>query len=366
MDRHHMNIAVIGLGYWGPNLLRVLADAPEVNVAWMCDLDETRLERFARRYPDVGTTTDVDEVLADPDVDGVVIATPVYTHVDLCARSMDAGKHVFVEKPLATTSRDADALTRKAMELGRVLMCGHTFVFSPAVNEVKRMLDDAVLGEVYFISSSRVNLGLHQRDISVLWDLGPHDFSILVHWLGEMPDTVRAVGRDSIVSGIVDVAFVTLSFPSGIIANVELSWLAPSKLRQTVVVGSEKMVVYADGSPEPVRLFDSGVVYRDPETFGEYQLSYRTGDIVSPRIGTTEPLALELGTFVSAMQTGDDLAYHRKLARDVVRITEAAAASLADGGRDVRPERRNPFDGRRRASELIGIERRRSPHHAQR
>lgn len=353
MTRSDVRVAVIGLGYWGPNLVRVLTDTPGVEVAWMCDLDHLRLDRYARRYPAVRTTTRVDEVLADPAVDAVIIATPVFTHVDLCARTLRAGKHAFVEKPLATTSSDAEALMRLATEMDRVLMCGHTFVFSPAVNEVKRMLDEKVLGSVYFISSSRVNLGLHQRDISVIWDLGPHDFSILLHWLGEVPETVRAMGRDSIVKGIVDVAFVTLTFPSGIIANVELSWLAPSKLRQTVVVGSEKMVVYSDGSPEPVRLFDSGVVYRDPETFGEYQLSYRTGDIISPRIPSSEPLALELAHFAAAVRNDDKLLYHRGLARDVVRITEAAARSLANGGIEIRPERRTPFNGRPRAATIV-------------
>ena len=152
----------------------------------------------------------------------------------------------------------------------------------PAGARGKRLIDAGDLGDVYFLSSSRVNLGLHQRDVSVIWDLGPHDFSILLHWLGEVPTSVRAVGRDSIVAGIPDVAFVTLTYPSGIVANVELSWLAPSKLRRTVVVGSKKMVVYEDGVGEPVRVFDHGVVYKDPETFGEYHLSYRTGDILSP------------------------------------------------------------------------------------
>ena len=161
-------------------------------------------------------------------------------------------------------------------------MCGQTFLYSPPVREVKRLIDTNELGDIFFISSSRVNLGLHQRDVSVVWDLAPHDFSILLHWLEEVPESIAAVGRDSIVPGIHDVAFMTMQFPSGIVANVELSWLAPSKLRRTAIVGSNKMVVYEDGTAEPVRVFDRGVEYRDPETFGEYQLSYRSGDIRSP------------------------------------------------------------------------------------
>jgi len=335
--------AVVGLGYWGPNLLRVLVEDGDLSVRWICDLDSERLARYSRRYPGIRTTSALDDVLGDAEVDAVVIATPVFTHVDLCTRSLWADKHTFVEKPLATSAALADELLRLARARDRVLMCGHTFVYSPAVNAVKRMLDERVLGDVYFISSSRVNLGLHQRDVSVIWDLGPHDFSILLHWLGERPESVRAMGRDSIVRGVVDVAFVTLRFPSGIVAQVELSWLSPSKLRRTVVVGSDKMVVYEDGAQEPIRLFDHGVVYKDPESFGEYQLSYRTGDIVSPKLETSEPLSVELEDFARAIRARDEMSYHAALARDVVAITEAASRSLEAGGAEVHVERSAPL-----------------------
>ena len=328
-------IAVIGLGYWGPNLLRVLGDNPDVKVRWICDIDRERLQRFGRRHPGVRKTVHLARVLADPAVDAVVIATPVGSHHALASEALRAGKHVFVEKPLAPSTELADDLAALAADRDLVLMCGHTFIYSPSVRAVKRIIDDGKLGDIYFISSSRVNLGLHQRDVGVIWDLGPHDFSILLYWLGEAPRKVRAVGRDSIVRGIVDVAFVTLEFDSGIIANVELSWLSPSKLRRTVIVGSERMVTYDDGAVEPVRLFDSGVVYQDPETFGEYHLSYRTGDIVSPKIETAEPLVMELGDFVEAASAGGSMAFHTELARDVVRIIEAAEESMAHGGGEV-------------------------------
>jgi predicted dehydrogenase len=328
-------VAVVGLGYWGPNLLRVLADKPEAEVKWICDLDRERLQRFRRRYPASRTTTHFDRVLADPAVDTVVIATPVHTHYNLAAKALQAGKHVFVEKPLAPSSALADDLADMAAKRGRVLMCGHTFVYSPPVRAIKRMIEAGTLGDIFFISSSRVNLGLHQRDVSVIWDLGPHDFSILLYWLSELPTTVRAVGRDSIVPGIADIAFVTMTFASGIVANVELSWLAPSKLRRTVLVGSERMVTYDDGATEPVRLFDRGVVYRDPETFGEYHLSYRAGDIVSPKIESYEPLSLELGDFLGAIRSGESMPFHTALARSVVRIVEAADRSQSQGGREV-------------------------------
>jgi len=274
-------------------------------------------------------------VLADPDVDAVIIATPVHTHYDLAAQALHAGKHVFVEKPLASSSALADDLVGLARMRDRILMCGHTFLYSPPVRAIKGMIERGTLGDIYFISSSRVNLGLHQRDVSVIWDLGPHDFSILLYWLSELPKSVRAVGRDSIVKGIADVAFVTMTFASGIIANVELSWLAPSKLRRTVLVGSERMVIYDDGSSEPVRLFDRGVVYRDPETFGEYHLSYRSGDVISPRMESYEPLGLELSDFVRAIRSGDNLEFHTALARSVVTLVEAADRSLDEGGREV-------------------------------
>ena len=236
-----------------------------------------------------------------------------------------------MEKPLAPSAPEASKLIELAEDRDVRLMCGQTFLYSPAVRAIKTLIDLNELGEIFFISSSRVNLGLHQRDVSVIWDLGPHDFSILLHWLEEMPESITATGRDSIVQGIHDVAFMTLQFPSGIIANVELSWLAPSKLRRTAIVGSNKMVVYEDGAPEPVRVFDRGVEYRDPETFGEYQLSYRSGDIRSPMIPSTEPLVTELSEFVRlirAHETSSEL----ELARQVVMLVEAAERSLAHGG----------------------------------
>jgi len=331
----HLRFGVVGLGYWGPNLLRVLGDLPEVEVSWICDLDRERLERFSRRHPSATATDDFESLLEDEALDAIVIATPVFTHFELASRSLRAGKHTFVEKPLASSSEEAGLLLACAAERERKLMCGHTFLYSPPVRAVKSLLAANELGDVFFVSSSRVNLGLHQPDVSVIWDLGPHDFSILLDWLGETPTRVRAVGRDSIVPGIPDVAFVTLTYASGIVASVELSWLAPSKLRRTVVVGSEKMVVYDDGSPEPVRVFDHGVVYKDPETFGEYQLSYRTGDIRSPKIDTSEPLMEELVDFTRAIREGAETRASAEMARDVVRMIEAADESLRRGGTEV-------------------------------
>ncbi len=323
---------MVGLGYWGPNLLRVLFELPDVRVKYACDLERERLTKVVRRYPSVEPTTQFDQVLSDPDVDAIFLATPVFTHYGLASRALEAGKHTFVEKPLAASSDESDELVGLADSNDLSLMCGHTFIYSPPVQAVKQMINRGDLGEIYFISSSRVNLGLHQRDVSVIWDLGPHDFSILQYWLEDLPDSVSALGRDSVVKGIPDVAFVDLSYGSGTLAHVEMSWLAPSKLRRTVVVGSEKMVVYDDTSAEPIRVFDSGVDYQDPETFGQYQLSYRTGDILSPRLDTVEPLSAQLTDFVSSIRGGDPLTENTRVARDVVRLIEAAESSLDERG----------------------------------
>ncbi len=328
-----VRIAVVGLGYWGPNLVRVLHELPDADVVAACDLDDGRLERIGRRYPALRLTRSFDELLDDPGLEAIAIATSVSTHYKLALRALEAGKHVFVEKPLAASSREAEHLLETASELGLTLMPGHTFLYSPPVNLVKRLIDDGDLGDIYFVSTSRVNLGLHQSDASVVWDLGPHDFSILRYWLGESPVEVSATARACIVPGTPDVAFVSLTYRGGAVAHVELSWLAPSKLRRTAVVGSQKMVVYDDTASEPVRIFDSGVELPDPGSFGEYGLTYRTGDIVSPRVDVHEPLSLELADLCRAIREVDEPRSSAQVGLDVVRTIETVDRSLQQGGR---------------------------------
>jgi predicted dehydrogenase len=338
-----LEVGVVGLGYWGPNRLRVLLDMEEVRIRWICDLDENRLSRSARRYPSARPTRNFEEILDDPSVDAVVIATPVFSHAALASKALYAGKHCFVEKPLAASSGEARYLTQLADGQDRVLMCGHTFLYSPPVRLVKELLSRGELGALHYISSSRVNLGPYRSDVSVVFDLGPHDFSILLYWLEALPETISVIGRDVISPGVPDFAFVNAIFGDGLVANVELSWLAPSKLRRTVLVGSEKMLVYEDGSAEPVRLYDSGIEYEDPETFGEYHLAYRTGDIVSPRVDTAEPIALELQDFVSATRGEAGALTRPDFAIDVIRMVEAAEASMNDSGQSV-PVASEPSD----------------------
>jgi predicted dehydrogenase len=327
-----LRVAVVGLGYWGPNLVRNLQELDCTDVVAVCDLSPERLASIGKRYPAVRLCEDIDLVLDADDVDAVAIATPVSTHFPLASAALEAGKHVFVEKPLAASSAEGLELVRLAGECGLVLMPGHTFLYSPPVVAIHDMIVSGALGEVCFISTSRVNLGLHQSDVSVAWDLGPHDFSILRYWLGETPSHVSALSRGFVIPSIPDVAFIDLEFASGPIAHVELSWLAPSKLRRTTVVGTEKMVVYDDTSNEPVRIFDSGVTLKEPESFGEYRMTYRTGDIISPRVDVAEPLSLELTDFCRAIQEGTPLRSSAALGLEVVRMIEAVDASLEVNG----------------------------------
>lgn len=325
---HDVQLAVVGLGYWGPNLVRCGVEIEDATVKAICDVDSGSLAKLVKRYPSVGGTTHLDRLLDDPDIEGVMVATPVSTHYEIGKRCLEAGKHVMIEKPLASTVAECKTLMGMAEERGLVLMSGHTFLYSPPVVKVKELLSDGELGELYFGTSSRVNLGIHQSDVSVVKDLAPHDFSILLYWLGR-PEFVRAIGRAAIVPETIDVVFIDLGFPGGCLVHLELSWLAPTKLRRTVLVGSEKMVVYEDtNSAEQVRIFDRGVERAEPQTFGEFQLSYRAGDILTPRLDADEPLRLEVEDFVGAIREGREPRSSATLGLDVVRLIEATERSL--------------------------------------
>ncbi|MCK6550027.1 Gfo/Idh/MocA family oxidoreductase [Myxococcota bacterium] len=327
-----MKVAVVGAGYWGPNLIRNLSASPRLSTLVVCDKDAKRLETTRSRFPHVETTQDLDAVLSDPAIDAVVLATPISTHGPLGTRVLEARKHLFVEKPLAGSVAEARQLVELAKARERVLMVGHTFEYSPPVLRTKQIIDSGDLGPIYFISMMRVNLGLHQRDASVIWDLVPHDFSMLFFWLRETPVRIAAFGRDCVQKGIPDVAFIHLSFPSGVVANLEVAWLAPSKLRRTAIVGQRKMLVYDDNENiEKVKIYDQGVDVRDPETFGEYHLSYRTGDIVSPRLPSTEPLKTEMDHFLDCIATGQSPRSDGAAGLRVVEALDAAERALVSG-----------------------------------
>lgn len=327
-----IRVAAVGCGYWGPNVIRNLDTIDGFELRCICDADPVRLASVGARYPHVRTTTDIAGVFADPTVDAIYLATPVSTHFGLVRRALEGGKHVLVEKPLATVVEQAEELARLATSRGLTLMVGHTFVFSPPVRKVKEVIDAGLLGPIYYVETTRVNLGLFQKDVSVLWDLGPHDVSILNFWLGEVPKSVSARGRSYLGEALEDVAFVTLEYPSGILAQVQISWLAPSKLRRTSIVGTERMVVYDDVEPvEKVKIFDRGID-RQPASFGEFQLTYRSGDIVSPRLDTTEPLYLECAHWLECIRTGREPDASPRSGVDVVRVIAAAERSMRSGG----------------------------------
>src|SRR2546430_12420762 len=242
-----LRVAVIGAGYWGPNLVRNLNEAPGAEPVAVADLSQERLDTIHKRFPAVRVTTDHTELFNDKNVDAVAIATPVGTHRRLAEQALAAGKHVFVEKPLAPTVADAEAIVRAAEKADRTLMVGHTFVYNPAVVTIRGLIESGELGRINYVDSQRVNLGLHQFDINVLWDLGPHDVSITLYWLGEEPEWVQCVGACYVQPEIEDVVFLTMGFPSGALAHAHLSWLAPSKLRTMTGIGSKKMAGYDDG-----------------------------------------------------------------------------------------------------------------------
>jgi len=326
-------VALTGYGYWGPNLLRNYMQLPGATVKTVCDARPEVLSKVHVRYPAVATTTDYTAVLADDEIEAVLIATPISTHYDLAKAALEAGKHVFVEKPMAASVAEARELVDLAAATGLTLMVGHTFVFSPPVRKVKEIIASGELGEVRFITSSRVNLGLHQKDVSVVWDLAPHDLSIFYYWLDEVGESVCVTGRGCVTPEIPDVAFISLRFGSGVIASVDVAWLSPVKLRRTVVVGSRKMLLYDDTDPvEKVKIFDHGVDFKDPQTFGEFQLSYRTGDILAPKLDTAEPLFVEAAHFLECIAEGKQPITDGLAGLRVVASLEAAERSLRNGG----------------------------------
>lgn len=334
-----LRIAVLGYGYWGPNLVRNVIERPELELAALCERDDARAAAFTQRVHGVPVCGDFEEVLDNPTIDAVLVATPPRTHYSLARAALNAGKHVLVEKPLAKTAAEASDLIALADARDLVLMPGHTFLYSPPVNKVRDLIQQDMLGDVYFVTSSRMNLGKYQSD-GVICDLAPHDLSILLYLLEEPVAQVSASARSVFQEGIPEVAFLSLTFASGVTACVQISWLAPRKVREMVIVGSQRMVQYDDtAADESVRVFDRGMEFKEPANFGEHQLSYRSGDIVIPRVDAAEPLSLELQDFADAIRTGDTPRSHGQLGLEVVAVIEAAEESLRRHGQPVLLER---------------------------
>jgi len=318
-------VGLIGLGYWGPNLARVFQQTQKCELAACCDLDAKKLQKAARQYPHIRTFNQA-KGLFDSDVDAVAIATSISTHYELARQALLSGKHVFVEKPLTDNSEKALELAAMAKDLGLTLMAGHTFIYSPPVVKVKNLITSGAMGDLRYISFSRVNLGLYQKDVDVIWDLAVHDVSILLYWLGEEPVQGFSFGRSCIQQSKYDVAFLSFRFRSGVIASIEVSWLSPQKMRRTCLVGSERMVVYDDTEPsEKIKVYYRGVTLHPPGTFGEFQLTYRSGDMVAPSLENTEPLLTEIEHFLDCIENGETPRTDGQFGAAVVRAVEMAA-----------------------------------------
>ena len=303
--------------------------------AGLCELDPARAAAFSARVPGAPVFTDLAQVVEDPTIDAVLVATPPRTHHAIVAQALRGGKHVLVEKPLAKTAAEARDLIEIANAGNLVLMPGHTFLYSPPVNKVKDLIRSGSLGEIYFVTSSRMNLGKYQSD-GVVCDLAPHDLSILLYLLEQKIVSISASARSVFQDGVPEAAFLTITFTSGTMANVQMSWLAPRKVREMVVVGSQQMVQYDDtANDEAVRVYDRGMDFQTPNNFGEHQLSYRSGDILIPRVNAAEPLSLELEDFAKAILTGSQPRSHAELGFEIVAAVEAAEASLSRGGEPV-------------------------------
>jgi predicted dehydrogenase len=334
-----VRIGVIGYGYWGPNLVRNFYETPGVQVACVSDLRAERLKHLVSRYPTVRVTVDHRELIADPGIDAVVIATPVSTHFDLAMRALQAGKHVFVEKPLASTAEQVHRLLEAAEKANRILMVDHTFVYTGAVRKIRQLVDDGSLGDIYYYDSTRVNLGLFQHDVDVIWDLAVHDLSIMDYVIPAKPVAVSATGLSHVPGGKENIAFLTLFFGGPLIAHIHVNWLAPVKVRRTLVGASRKMIVYDDlEQSEKIKVYDKGITLdrkQDPEKIYEVLVGYRTGDMLAPNLDMKEALAVEAAHFVRCIEEKQRPITDGAAGLRVVEILEAASKSMRDRGRPV-------------------------------
>src|SRR5215472_11594464 len=332
-----IKVGVVGCGYWGPNLVRNFRQSPDCQLKVLCDSSDSRLGHMRRLYPELATTNKFEDLLNDSDLDAVVIATPVRFHYTMAKAALNVGKHVFIEKPMARTEAEAAELVSLAERQGLILMVGHTFLFSPAVRRMKEIISAGDIGEVQYIAARRLNLGLFQKDINVAWDLAPHDISILLYLLDELPQSVSCQGSSHVTRGIEDVTMMNLNFRKHRCAFIHNSWLDPKKVRQMTVVGSQRMIVYDDTEPlEKLKIYDARVeVPPHYDTFAEFTYSYHYGDAYVPYIKQDEPLKLECADFLQSIREGRKPLAHGKLGLDVVRILEAANDSLKQQGASV-------------------------------
>lgn len=335
-----LKIAVAGCGYWGPNLIRNLYSLSDCKVEMLCDLDEKRLEHMKTLYANVKTTTNYDDLIDNQDIDAICIATPVRFHFEMARKSLQANKHTFIEKPMASSVKECEELIDLAEKHGLTLMIGHTFVYSSSVRKIKEIISNGDLGEIMYIGSRRLNLGLYQKDINVTWDLAPHEISIILYVLNEEPTYVNCQGKAHITKDIADVTNMTIDFSNGQFATIQSSWLDPNKVRETKFVGTKRMLVYDDLEPnEKIKIYDKRVdAPPHYDTFAEFQYSYHYGDMYAPYINQVEPLKVECQHFIDCIKSGSKSDSCGKEGLKVVQILEASSKSLSNGGGKVKIE----------------------------
>lgn len=329
-----VRIGVIGCGYWGPNLVRNFMAVPNCTMSMVCDIDEKRLEHMKKLYPEIEIISEFDTMVKSPDIDAVAIATPVRFHFEIAKQCLEAGKHILVEKPLASSLKECHQLRELAEQKKLVLMVGHTYLYSLPVKRIKDIIDSGDLGELHYIAARRLNLGLFQKDINVTWDLAPHDVSIILFVVEEEPVSVNCQGKAHINPGIEDITNMTISFANGKIATVYSSWLDPNKVRDITFVGSKRMLLYNDlESMEKIKIYDKRVETPPHyDTFAEFNYAYHYGDVYSPYVQQTEPLKEETQHFIDCIRTGDNPKTCGRHASKVVQVLEAASLSLRNGG----------------------------------
>jgi predicted dehydrogenase len=333
-----ITVGVIGCGYWGPNLIRNFAENEAATLRWVCDRDARRLEKISRRYPSARASTDHRELLADPRLDAVVISTPVATHYAFARAALEAGKHVLVEKPFTASVREAEELIALAEARGLALMVDHTFIYTGAVRRIKELVAAGEIGDLLYFDSVRINLGLFQHDVNVVWDLAPHDLAIMDHVVGRKATSLMATGSCHIEPGLENIAYVQLRFDDSLIANFHFNWLSPVKIRRTLIAGSRRMIVYDDIEPtEKVRVYDKGVTRNesggDEEETYKTLVSYRTGDVWVPQLDPTEALHYVCAEFLDSIKDSRPSVSDGEAGLRVVRLLEAAQESINDGGR---------------------------------
>ncbi|MBL4576768.1 MAG: Gfo/Idh/MocA family oxidoreductase [Opitutaceae bacterium] len=329
-----LNVGVVGCGYWGPNLIRNFRGLSDCRMKTMCDLSEDRLKHLNSLYPEIEAESSYEKMLKDSDLDVVVVATAVKFHYPLAKASLLAGKHTFIEKPLASSSAQCEELIEIAEKQGLVLMVGHTFLYSPPIQKIKEIVDAGDIGEIRYISARRLNLGLFQKDINVAWDLAPHDISIILHIMGERPLSVNCTGNAHVTPGVEDVTSMSLQFKNERSAIIQSSWLDPRKIREMTIVGSKRMIVYDDiSAQEKIKIFDTRVE-RPPhyDTLAEFHYAYHYGDIYSPYVQQSEPLKTECQHFIDCIKEGKTPLTSGMKGMEVVRILEASSESLKKGG----------------------------------